>query len=82
MQPVSIQIIGDGISEASEIFFGLLSSADGMVLPSNVHLEPTRATATIMQLKDIGKINHNIAQQLSFAFTCIIYITQRTTAQC
>ena len=48
VQNVSIQIISDGILESSEIFFGLLSSADGMAIPSNIHLGPTRATATII----------------------------------
>jgi hypothetical protein len=48
VQNVSVQIISDGILESSEIFFGLLSSADGMAIPSNVHLQPTRATATII----------------------------------
>ena len=49
VQNVSIQIISDGIVESSETFFGLLSSTDGMAaIPPNVHLEPTRATATII----------------------------------
>ena len=48
MQTVSIQIIDDGISEPSETFFGLLSSANGTLIPPNVHLEPNRATATII----------------------------------
>ena len=45
---VSIQIIDDGISEPSETFFGVLSSADGTTIPPNIRLEPTRATATII----------------------------------
>ena len=45
---VSIQIIYDSISEPSETFFGLLNSADGMTIPPNIHLEPTRATVTIL----------------------------------
>ena len=48
LQNVSIQIVDDGISEPSETFFGLLSSADGTTIPPNIHLEPTRATATII----------------------------------
>ena len=48
VQTVSIQIIDDGISEPPETFFGQLSSADGMVIPPNVRLEPNRATATII----------------------------------
>ena len=48
MQTVSIQIIDDSISEPSETFLGLLSSADSTLIPPNVHLEPNRATATII----------------------------------
>ena len=48
VQTVSIQIIDDDISEPSETFFGLLSSANGMIIPPNIHLGPTRATATII----------------------------------
>ena len=47
LQTVSIQIIDDSISEPSETFFGLLSSTDDTTIPLNVHLEPTRATASI-----------------------------------
>ena len=48
MHSVSIQIIDDGISEPSETFFGLLSNADGTIIPPNIRLEPTRATAIII----------------------------------
>ena len=48
VQTVSIQIIDDSISEPSETFFGLLSSADGILIPSNVRLTPNRTTATII----------------------------------
>ena len=61
VQNVSIQIISDGIVESSETFFGLLSSAYGMAIPPNVHLEPTRATATIID--DNGNVTtaiHNV----------------------
>ena len=51
VQTVSIQIIDDGISEPPETFLGLLSSADGMVIPPNIRLDPTRATATIINDK-------------------------------
>ena len=63
VQNVSIQIISDGILESSEIFFGLLSSADGMAIPSNIHLGPTRATATIINddgIVIIARINVHI----------------------
>jgi hypothetical protein len=48
VQHVSIQIVDDGTSEPPETFFGVLSGADGTVIPPNIHLEPTRATATII----------------------------------
>ena len=48
VQHVSIQIIDDGISEPPETLSGLLSGADGTVIPPNVRLEPTRATAIII----------------------------------
>ena len=48
VQTISVQISDDGISEPPETFLGLLSSADGVVIPPNVHLEPNRATATII----------------------------------
>ena len=50
---VSIQIIDDGISEPSETFYGLLSSADGMTIPPNIRLEPTRATVSIINKNGI-----------------------------
>ena len=50
---VSIQIIDDGISEPSETFYGLLSNADGMTIPPNIRLEPTRATASIINKNGI-----------------------------
>ena len=48
MQIVSIQIIDDGNTEPSETFLGQLSSADGVIIPPNVLLQPNRATATII----------------------------------
>ena len=48
VQTVSIRIVDDGVSEPPETFLELLSSADGMVIPPNIHLEPNRATATII----------------------------------
>lgn len=45
---MSIQITDDGVRESSEMFTGLLSGTDGIAIPPNVHLEPTRATATII----------------------------------
>ena len=48
VQTISVQIIDDGISEPPEMFLGLLSSVDGVVIPPNVHLDPNRATATII----------------------------------
>ena len=51
VQHVPVHIIDDGNSEPSKIFFGILSSADGTVIPSNIHLEAARATATIINTK-------------------------------
>ncbi len=48
MQTVSIQITDDGISEPLESFLGRLSSAEGVIIPPNVLLQPSRATATII----------------------------------
>ena len=48
MHVVSIQIIDDGNPEPSETFLGQLSSADGVIIPPNVLLQPNRATATII----------------------------------
>ena len=62
---VSIQIIDDGISEPSETFVGLLSSADGTTIPPNIHLEPTRATATI--LNNNGSYNSYILYTQKFS---------------
>ena len=70
VQNVSIQIISDGIVESSETFFGLLSSTDGMAIPPNVHLEPTRATATI--INDNGNVT--IAIIIIMYTYCVIYI--------
>ena len=50
VQTISVQIIDDGISEPPETFLGLLSRADGVIIPPNVHLEPNRATATIISI--------------------------------
>ena len=65
VQTVSIQIIDDGISEPSETFFGLLSSADGTLIPPNVHLEPNRATATI--INENGKIGIVMLESMHLA---------------
>ena len=57
-QTVSIQIIDDSISEPSETFFGLLSSADGMTIPPNILLEPARATAAIINKNGMTELHH------------------------
>ena len=46
---VSVQIIADDTSEASEKFYGKISMVDS--LPSNVRLEPVRAEVTITENK-------------------------------
>ena len=60
MQTVSIQVIDDGNPEPSETFLGQLSSADGVVIPPNVLLQPNRATATIINENGTLIELHNI----------------------
>ena len=59
VQMVSIQIIDDGNPEPSETFLGQLS-ADGVVIPPNVLLQPNRATATIINENGTLTELHNI----------------------
>ena len=70
VQTVSIQIIDDGISEPSASFFGLLSSADGIIIPPNIHLEPTRATATIINKNGTIELHIGMHNQVMIIIRC------------
>ena len=60
VETVAIHIIDDGNPEPSETFLGQLSSADGVVIPPNVLLQPNRATATIINENGTLTELHNI----------------------
>ena len=60
METVAVHIIDDGNPEPSETFLGQLSSADGVVIPPNVLLQPNRATATIINENGTLTELHNI----------------------
>ena len=52
-QTVVVRVIDDDLPEPPETFIGRLSFA--AVLPPNVHLEPTKVVATIIDNKGVYK---------------------------